>query len=351
MKRNLLIALIVGSALQGISIHAKADGRPNEDSAAYYMQAGKGEQIARRYPQAWTLYEKAARNAPASIEPQLAIAEVCQQMNKMAPAIRALEAAIKIAPDNGKVSWKLAKFYFNYGSWDKVIVLLPQAHKTMPDANGYNFMMGKSYYSLQNYGKAISYLQKATQDDDQNAEAFYLIGHMYSLMDNYKPGIPYYEKALTLQPTEGSGIRMYEYAMVLATAGDYDNSIKWFGKALNSDFKARDDFYMNFAYTLADAHQSDKAIKMMEDILVRRPQDLSLLNGIADVYYHAGKYGKAINYWDKVLAMDETNARPLYQIGLSYIKMGNTKDGQALCDKAIAMDPSLAALKREKKMM
>jgi tetratricopeptide (TPR) repeat protein len=271
-------------------------------------------------------------------------------MNRMAPAIKALEDANHIEPNNGKVSWKLGKMYFNYGQWDKVIVILPQARKQMPDAAGYDFMMGKSYYSIQNYGKGISHLQKAIKEDDQNAEAYYLIGHMYSLMDNYKPGIPYYEKALTIGTGEGSGVRIYEYAMVLATAGEYDASIKWFKKALDSGYPARDDFYMNFAYALADANKSDKAIVMMEEMLERRPQDLSLLNGIADVCYHAGKYKKAIQYWDKVLVIDESNARSLYHIGLAYIKMGNTTDGQTLCDKAILMDPALAVLKHEKKM-
>ncbi len=346
MKRAIMMSLL----LTGIMGAANGEVRPNADSASHYMEIGKNEQAARKYPNAWKAYEKAAKFDPTNIDPQLKIAEVCQQMNRMAPAIKALEDAARIEPGNGKVSWKLGKLYFNYGQWDKVIAMLPQAHRSMPDASGYDFMMGKSYYSVQNYGKGITYLQKAIKEDDKNAEAYYLIGHMYSLMDNYKPGLPYYEKALTLGMNDGDGVRMYEYAMVLATAGDYDHSIAWFKKALDGGYKARDDFYMNFAYTMADAHKSEKAISMMEEMLVRRPQDLSLLNGLGDICYHAGKYKQAIGYWDRVLAMDESNARPLYQIGLAYIKMGNTKDGQTLCDKAIAMDPALAVLKHEKKM-
>lgn len=348
MKRAVMMSVLLLSVAG--AVRAEDRTKPNADSATYYMNVGKTEQAARKYPNAWRSFEKAAKFDPTNIDAQLKIAEVCQQMNRMAPAIKALEDATHIDPNNAKVSWKLGKLYFLYGQWDKVIALLPQAHKQMPDAPGYDFMMGKSYYSQQNYGKGIAHLQKAIKEDDQNAEAYYLIGHMYSLMDNYKPGIPYYEKALTIGTGEGAGVRIYEYAMVLATAGDYENSIKWFKKALDGGYPARDDFYMNFAYTLADGNKSDKAIVMMEDMLVRRPQDLSLLNGIADVCYHAGKYKKAIEYWDKILAMDESNARPLYHIGLAYIKMGNTKDGQALCDKAISMDPALAVLKHEKKM-
>jgi hypothetical protein len=37
-------------------------------------------------------------------------------------------------------------------------------------------------------------------------------------------------------------------------------------------------------------------------------------------------------------------------MGMAYQKKGATDNGRALCDKAIAMDPSLGNLKKEKKM-
>jgi tetratricopeptide (TPR) repeat protein len=59
-------------------------------------------------------------------------------------------------------------------------------------------------------------------------------------------------------------------------------------------------------------------------------------------------YQDAINNWDKVLQLDQSNARALYMIGMSYQKMGQKDKGMALCDKAIEMDPSLASLKSKK---
>ena len=123
-----------------------------------------------------------------------------------------------------------------------------------------------------------------------------------------------------------------------------------FQNAIVRGYKARDDFYMNMAYTMADAHKTGEAIDMMKEMLRRRPQDLGLLNGLADVCYHSGRYKEAIACWDRVLGNDDKNARVLYQIGTAYIKMGNDKDGQQLCDQAIGMDPSLAVLKHARQM-
>lgn len=345
--RNIGGKLFLAGAFFALPLTAAAG---NKDSAAHYMQMGKQQQEARKYGDAWKYYEKVVKFDPSSVEAQLAIAEVCTQMNRMAPAVRALEDAARLSPQDDKVMWKLTKLYFKFGQYQKVIDMAPKVEQRKPDAKNWNYMLGKSYYSIQNYGKGIQYLQRAVKDDPENGDAYYLIAHMYTLMSNYKPAIPYYQKALALDQETSYEIRVYEFAMVLATAGDYDESIKWFQKALDKGYKARDDFFMNYAYTLADAHKTDRAIAMMEDMLQRRPQDVALLNGLGDICYHSGRYKDAIKYWDKLLSFDEKNARPLYHIGLAYIKMGNTTDGQQLCDRAIAMDPSLGVLKHEKRM-
>ena len=71
---------------------------------------------------------------------------------------------------------------------------------------------------------------------------------------------------------------------------------------------------------------------------------------VAEAYYYSGKYQDAIDYWDKVLTFDKTNAQSLYMIGMSYQKKGEKDKGVALCDKAIEMDPDLAKYKQKKSM-
>jgi tetratricopeptide (TPR) repeat protein len=89
---------------------------------------------------------------------------------------------------------------------------------------------------------------------------------------------------------------------------------------------------------------------MLLKLLELRPADMELLNSIADTYYRLRKYDDAVTYWDKMLFYDKENARPLYMIGMCYQKKGDIKKGQAICDKAIEMDPALKMLRQEKKM-
>ena len=350
MKKNLVLALAVAGISQVLPSGARAESvYGNRDSAAFYLLLGKDEQAARKYSVAWKYFEKAAQYDSRNADAQLAIAEVCLKMNRMAPALKALETASALRPTDYDTKWKLVQMYYNFSQFNKVIEILPGLRSKVADPKGWAYMLGKSYHSTQNYGKAIEYLQIALKDEPTNAEPAYLIGRMYVQMANYKAAIPYYEKTLAMDSTTQPG-RTYEYALVLATAGKFDASIACFQKALSRGYKPRDDFYMNMAYTMADAHKTDEALTMMKEMLRRRPQDLGLLSGLADVCYHSGRYKEAISYWDRLLGADDHNARALYQIGLAYIKMGNEKDGQQLCDRAIVMDPALAVLKHARQM-
>lgn len=350
MKTSITRALAFAVLLPLLSLNAKAEsGYAHQDSVAFFLKSGKSEMEARRYSNAWSNFEKASKLDPKNVEAQLGIMDACLKMNRMAPAIRAMEAATTLMPNDYNLQWKLAQIYFNYGQYDKVIAMVPAIHTKVADAKGWAFMLGKAYQTKQEYGKAIGYLQQAIKDDPKNAEAPYLIARMYVQMENYRAAIPFYKNSLALDSTS-QPTRVYELALVLATANQFDESIAYFKQALEKGYKARDDFYMNMAYTMADAHKTDEAIKMMQEMLSRRPGDIGLLNGLADVCYHSGRYKEAISYWDQLLAGDDKNARALYQIGLAYIKMGKDKEGQQLCDRAIIMDPSLAVLKHAKQL-
>jgi tetratricopeptide (TPR) repeat protein len=350
MKKLISCSFAVAALMPLLSVKAKADAiYQMKDSASFYTTLGKEEQDSRRYANAWRYYEKAAQFDSRNADVQLSIAEVCLKMNRMAPAIKALEAAGAIRPTDYNTQWKLAQIYYNYGQYDKVITMVPALRGKVADSKGWAYMLGKAYHSKQNYAKATEYLQQSLKDEPNNGEAYYLLGRMFIQMQNYKQAVPYYKKALSIDSTSQTS-RIYELALVLATVGQYDESIANFQKALDKGYKARDDFYMNMAYTMADAHKTDEAVKMMKDMLARRPQDIGLINGLADVCYHSGRYKEAIGYWDRLLTYDDKNARALYQIGLAYIKMGKETDGQQLCDKAISMDPALAVLKHAKQM-
>lgn len=315
-----------------------------EDSVAYLVSLGRAAEGEKKWGTAWQYYEKASKLDGKNAEIQMAIADVCLKMNRMGPAIKAMDSATKLRPADYATQWKLVKLYFHYDQAAKVVALLPALHAKYPETPGWAFMIGKSYQTLQNYGKAISFLEVAVNEDSTNAEAFYRIGHMYMLMENYKKAIPYYRRSLKLD-SASSPVRTYEMALVLSNNEQFEESLRYFQKAIDLGYPARDDFYRNMAQTMADAHQPEKALALMKEMLQRRPADLGVLNTIAEICYQANMYEEAIGYWDRILQIDPKSARTLYTIGTAYIKMGKDKEGQKICDRAIEMEPALAVLR------
>ena len=318
------------------------------DSVAFYMELGRRDQQERKYSTAWRYYERAARYDGCNPETQLAIADVCLQMKRMGPAIKALDSAISLRQTDYATQWKLVQLYYYYDQSAKVIELLPALHKHYPDAKGWAYMLGRSYETQQDYGKGINYLLAAIKEEPDNAEALYHTGRMYMLMENYKTAIPYYKRTLALDSSNAT--RTYELALILSTVEQYDSSLSYFQKSIDRGYKPRDDFYMNMAYTLADAKQADRAINIVKGMLERRPGDLGMLNAVAEICSGAGYYEDAIGYWNKVLAIQPHDARTLYAIGTAYIKMGNKNYGEGLCNQAIAIEPALGVLKHARQM-
>ncbi len=179
-----------------------------------YMGLANKNLFERKYAEAWRYYDKAARIDALNLEAQTGIAEVCLKMNRTAPALKAMEAIAAVRPTDYANQWKLACMYYNYGQYDKVIMMVPVLRAKVADPKGWAFMLGKAYNARQNYGKAIECLQQSIKDEPANSEAPYLIAHMLVQMENYKGAILYYRKALA---TDSSAYpaRMYELALAL----------------------------------------------------------------------------------------------------------------------------------------
>jgi tetratricopeptide (TPR) repeat protein len=167
-------------------------------------------------------------------------------------------------------------------------------------------------------------------------------------MMNYKLAIPFFQKAIELDPAKPYWI--YELGLIYYAMNDDKNSLKYILEAGNKGYTKDNDYFENLGIAYLNVGNLDEGVKILDEILKKKPSDMNILNMIAEAYYYKGKYKQAIEYWDQVLYYDKTAASALYMIGMSYQKSGEKDKGIQLCDKAIEMDPNLAAYKQKKMM-
>jgi tetratricopeptide (TPR) repeat protein len=317
------------------------------DSADHFFQKGLLEKQNGRRMESLKQFEKALKydsnNKPVITELALAYMDLRKYHNAR-DSYKKLEAL----GDNSAGNYKqLLTLSYNLKQPDDVVLYAGKLKQADP-AEKVNYYVGKVHYDRENYGEAIQTLNEAAKEDPTNAEVPYMIARSYADMLNYKQSIPYFEKAIALDATKPYWI--YEMALVYYAMNDTKNTLKYMLEAADKGLAKNNDYLENLGIAYLDVGDLENGIKILGEILKRKPSDINILNMVAEAYYYKGKYTEAMDYWDKILGYDKQNASALYMIGMCYLKKGDKDKGQLLCDKAIEIDPSLASLKQKKQM-
>lgn len=320
------------------------------DSADYFLQKGLQEKQNGRRLESLKCFEKANEYDASnkSVVAELASAYLdLRQYSKARLTFKKLEEMGETTAANYK---QILNLSYQLKNHEEVIVYANKLKKADPSEK-VAFYLGKGNYDMENYGEAIKYLNEASKEDPANAEIPYMIAHSYSDMMNYKLAVPFFQKAIELNPNKAYWI--YELGLICYAMHDDKNSLKYILEAGEKGLKKDNEYLENLGIAYLNVGDLDAGVKILNEILIKRPSDMNLLNMIAEAYYYKGKYDLAIDYWDKILEYDKKDASALYMIGMAYQKKGgkeNTEKGTRLCDTAIQMDPSLGNL-RQKKMM
>lgn len=315
------------------------------DSSTFLYAKGTQEQQNKRFAVAHKYFQQSVDLDSTNVASWKALAGTALELRQYGKAKSAFEKVYTLDKNDTAALRQLTQLNFNLRQWHKAIELgLTMQQKGM--SNGINYIIGKSFYEDENYGKAFTYLEAAAKEDPLNAQIPYIIAVSYVDMSNYRKAIPYFHKALA---TDSNNARWYyETAMTYSAIPDDKTAVIYYEKAAAKGYKIDNDYLENLSVACILSGQPERGLQLMMDLLEKKPADLNLLYNIAETYYKIKDYPKAIEFFDKILQQDNSNARALYMMGMAYQKKGEVTKGMKLCDKAIELDPSLADLKRKK---
>ena len=314
------------------------------DSATQYFNKGNEEMKAGRYLPASRAFETAVKYNPSFTEAYLQNGIAALHMRKTNLALNSFEKVYALDPNNQQAIKELTDIYYNYRKLDKAIELANKC-TLCPNAA---FIKGMSFYRKEDYAQAVIHLQQAIKLDPANAEALYTLGRSYLDMEEYRKAIPYYEKAAELETASSTWI--YELALLSYNTGNYKNSVKYFAKAAEKGYPQYNDFNENYAFAALYAGDYDKGEELVKEVWQKKPGNKEILRDAAEALYKKGQYDRSLLYCQKLMEIDNTDAKALYQAGLNFIKKGPKEKGEKMCDKAIEMDSSLSSLRQKQEM-
>jgi tetratricopeptide (TPR) repeat protein len=334
--------LLILTALSVLTINSYSQA----DSSSYYVHKGIQEKEKGRLMESFKAYEKAySYNKDVVIVKELA--SILYDLRRYPQARERYLEAEKLGDKSVETYRRLMEISFNLRQYPDAIKYAQLVKKTDPTAKTAYFI-GKAHYEAENLGEAIKFLNIAAQEDEKNAEVPYMIGRAHADMMNYKAALPFFEKALSLDPANSRWI--YETGLMYYAMHDDKNSLKYLLLAAEKGYTRDNEYLENLSIAYLNNKETDKGLEILAESLKRRPTDVNLLNMIAEANYDAKRFDEAINYFDQLFALDKENASALYMIGMSYQKKGDKEKGQAICDRAIQMDPSLAKNKQKTSM-
>ncbi|MGH2553083.1 MAG: tetratricopeptide repeat protein, partial [Chitinophagaceae bacterium] len=320
------------------------------DSADYFLQKGLVEKQNGRRLESLKNFEKAEKYDAGNVTIVSELASAYLDLKKYGQAREMFKKLETLGIQSAANYKQILTLSYQLKQREDVLLYAAKLKKADP-AEMISYYVGRVHYDNDNYGEAIKNLTEAAKEDPGNAEVPYLIAHCYADMMNYKLAVPFFQKAIALKPTESFWI--YELGLICYAMHNDKDALKYLLEAGEKGFKKDNDYLENLGIAYLNVGDLENGVKMLNEILVKKPSDMNLLNMIAEAYYYKGKYQDAMDYWDKILEYDKTDASALYMIGMCYQKKGgkdNLEKGTRLCDTAIQMDPGLANY-RQKKMM
>lgn len=334
MKTHLVLLSMVVAA----QLHAQTS-----DSARHYYQLAQQAAAERKFGVASAHFEKSI-SFQASSTVYLDWARTLVSMRQLDQAKALYVKVLELEPRQPQAMTALLDMYFNFRQYTQAIELA----KICSSCEQAERIMGISYYQQEDFGQAEKHLLLALQRNPEDAEATYTLARTYLDGEQYSAALPVYEKAVLMAPNKSNWT--YELGLLYYTLNDYRKAMNAFQDAADHGYIQSNDFKENLGYACMYSGEFDKGEALLLSIWQKKPGNKDILRDVAEIYYQQKQFDKSLDFCQKLLEIDGKDGKALYQAGLCFQKKGQKDRGQQMCDKAIELDPSLASLRREKKM-
>ena len=224
-------------------------------------------------------------------------------LNKLEPAQDALEAAVRLDPQNGPTHFLLAQVYRKQGLSDKARIEtqryaeLTGGHSSPDDP----LSEAQSLVKLSRFSDAEQVVRRYLELHKSSADAHYLLGYILFKQQKAKESLAEYTQGAKYRTPSAHDLEVVAGDYVLLH--DYGDADKWFTKSVEWN-----------------------------------PGNFQTLYYLGRTKYNENRFEEAIEVFERCLKLDPKNVKAEDNLGLSYAGMGRTDEAMAAYKTAIAWD-------------
>lgn len=327
MKKILVIFCI--SAIQQVSANNFSD------SSGFYYSKGLTEKNEKRFLTASTNFEKAISFNKNYAEAYIENALANKEMRKTDQARANFLKAYELQPNNIQIVKELTGLYFDYRQWDKAAefankcvgcenaeriiglchyetenyvaaekFLLKALAKNPEDAL-VNYTLGRTYMETEMYKKAVPFFEKAAAlNPEKNAWA-YELGLLYYNNNNYRSAVTAFETA-TKNGYGATNDFNENYGYALLYSGQYAKGEEKLVSIYQK--KGNKEMLRDLAQILYEQKQYDRSLDYCQKLLESDPKDSKALYQAGLTFQKMGQKDKGQGMCDKAIEMDPSLA-------------------------------------------
>ena len=336
VKKGLCVVFFLGSFFFGVS-------QKNTDSAKLYFAKADSFYSNRNFRLAQQNFDNALRIQPKYEAARLLYARMLADRNQYGPSKKQLDTVLAINPNSIKALQALYTHAYQHHLWTDMLKYGTALQQKNP-SDSLDEGMAKAMYQLEDYPGAIALMEKSAIKKP-TAPKYIMLAKCYAEVSDYKQAAAAFKKAIDMDASNAN--TWYEYGLLQSALPDYAGAISALEKASALGYKKDMAYTENLANLYLQTNDFEKGIVLINELVLKKPKDDALMFLAGQAYYKAKKFVESANYYEKAFATNPENFRALYMQGMSLQKGGKTKKGEALCNEAIAGDPSLSKYKTQ----
>jgi tetratricopeptide (TPR) repeat protein len=271
----------------------------------WYFQLGAAWLASGEPVKAVAAYERAVRLRPQMVRMLQSLAQALKASGQMQRSRETLQQAIRIAPSDAGSWYQLGALASGLGQTGEAIESMQKAISLDPDLPGVHTTLAAIEAGAGQRDRAGTALREALRTDPYDAAAWDLAGRALAEQSQFPEAFYDFEKALRHRPNFGP--YLYDYALTLASAGDFYRAEQSAESAVKADPTLSEPHAL-LGRILARKRQISEAVREYQQAIRLRPEFAQARLDLASLLVAQGEVRQAAEQLRKVASGKDAGA-------------------------------------------
>ena len=262
------------------------------------------------------------------------LARCLQGQGLIEEALKEIEYALQILPNNSLFYNLQADCFLELGEWEKATQCLNQSLRSSPGDAESIYRLGTIYQFHGEYKEALNCFSGCCKLKPFNPDYWEMKGEMLLKSNRINAAASCFQKAVKF----GGRIQLLaRLAYCYAQSGQLKKAQKLLLKVLKHSV---DDFdaLCNLATIYHKLGESHQAYKLLQKAYVINCNDPILLNNFGYISHRVGRTRKAIELFNSALTINPKDNAALYNLGICYAKAGKFEEAKMVLEQLTLLD-------------